>query len=274
MRVLGHEKGAEIGSAVALELGDNIYIPIHDHSGHISVLLDLETQTPVEEYIYNAFGEEKRYGTATTNPWHFSSKRLDPESGWIYFGRRYYDPPTGRWTTPDPIGFTEGPNLYAYAKNSPLTHFDLYGLTALDLGSDQFTAYAYQQAINNLAGTANHWSGNLASSESFGSYLWNRVSSCVSNVTDAAALCGYHFPTMDPVHSLCADYLQSRCTDNPYKYKDRDSCVFTIRGKDHGYTVMAGHGQLTDIQEGCEFGQEISRLCFDSQVTVIPVRMG
>ena len=103
LRVLGYGKGAEIGSAIALELGDKIYIPIHDHCGHISLLLDLETKTPVEEYVYNAFGEEKRYGVATTNPWHFSSKRLDPESGWIYFGRRYYDPSTGRWTTPDPV---------------------------------------------------------------------------------------------------------------------------------------------------------------------------
>ena len=70
LRVLGHGKGGEIGSAIALELGDKIYIPVHDHCGHISLLLELETKTPVEEYVYSAFGEEKRYGTATTNPWH------------------------------------------------------------------------------------------------------------------------------------------------------------------------------------------------------------
>ncbi len=128
LRVLGQGKGAEIGSAIALELDDQIYIPIHDHCGHVSVLIDLETKNLTEAYVYTAFGEEHCYGMKTTNPWHFSSKRLDPESGWIYFGRRYYDPKTGRWTTPDPIGFADGPNLYAYVKNNPLTHFDLYGL--------------------------------------------------------------------------------------------------------------------------------------------------
>ena len=128
LRVLGRGKGAEIGSAIALELDDKIYVPIHDHSGHVSVLIDLETKSLAEAYTYTAFGEEQRYGFGTTNPWRFSSKRYDPESGWIYFGRRYYDPATGRWTTPDPIGFSDGPNLYAYVKNNPLTHFDPYGL--------------------------------------------------------------------------------------------------------------------------------------------------
>ena len=36
-------------------------------------------------------------------------------------------PKLGRWITTDPIGFEDGPNLYAYVHNSPLTHFDLYG---------------------------------------------------------------------------------------------------------------------------------------------------
>ncbi len=44
-------------------------------------------------------------------------------------------PATGRWTTPDPIGFADGPNLYAYVKNSPLTHFDAYGLLGAGTGS-------------------------------------------------------------------------------------------------------------------------------------------
>ena len=35
---------------------------------------------------------------------------------------------------------------------------------------------------------------------------------------------------------------------------------------------MAGHSQLTDIQEGYDFGKEISRLSFGSQVTVIHSR--
>ena len=130
LRVLGQGRGAEIGAAIAFELEDQIYLPIHDHGGHV-ILIDFATKKLAEGDVYTAFGQEQRYGPGTSNPWHFSSKRLDPETGWIYFGRRYYDPATGRWTTPDPIGFADGPNLYAYVKNNPLTHFDLYGLRSV-----------------------------------------------------------------------------------------------------------------------------------------------
>jgi RHS repeat-associated protein len=61
------------------------------------------------------------------NPWLFAGKRHD-SSGLINFGRRYYNPEFGRWITCDPQGFTDGPNLYAYVNNNPLTHFDEYGL--------------------------------------------------------------------------------------------------------------------------------------------------
>jgi len=62
------------------------------------------------------------------SPWRFASKRFDPESGLIFFGRRYYSPTVGRFLTPDPIGFTDGPNLYSYVHNCPLILVDPYGL--------------------------------------------------------------------------------------------------------------------------------------------------
>jgi len=58
------------------------------------------------------------------NPWKFSSKRLDDETGFSFFGRRYYAPDIGRWITPDPAGFADGPNLYAYVHNQPLAYID------------------------------------------------------------------------------------------------------------------------------------------------------
>lgn len=78
-------------------------------------------------YLYSAFGEEKQSGPALS-PWRFSSKRSDPDTGLVYYGRRYYLPAIGRWLTPDPAGFTDGMNLYAFVHNDPLTHFDEYGL--------------------------------------------------------------------------------------------------------------------------------------------------
>lgn len=137
LRILGEGLGAEIGASIALEIGDRIFIPIHDTQGSLALLLDLDTSAPLESYRYTAFGKffvydetgcEKEHSSYSI-PWLFSSKRQDHESGLIYFGRRYFDPQVGTWLTMDPKGFGDGVNLYAYVHNNPLTFIDLYGLT-------------------------------------------------------------------------------------------------------------------------------------------------
>ncbi len=133
LRILGHGCGAEIGAAVAIELGEKILIPTHDFHGNIVTLSDLSGSL-LQTSRYTAFGEVKHYSENGTelasalSPWQFSSKRLDPETGFLNFGRRYYDPVNAIWTTTDPAGLVDGPNLYAYLHHQPLQSFDLYGL--------------------------------------------------------------------------------------------------------------------------------------------------
>ncbi len=132
LRIIGRGKGAEIGAAVAIELNNEVFAPIHDHQGNLIALIDAQGQTR-ESYRYSAFGEEEIYGpsgslitdSALNNPWRFSSKRK--EADFNLFGRRFYIPELGRWLTPDPAGHEAGPNLYAYVSNSPLSHFDQFG---------------------------------------------------------------------------------------------------------------------------------------------------
>jgi RHS repeat-associated protein len=140
-RVLGRGKGAELGATVAVELDNRLFCPINDHRGNIVTLIDVVSLKPFETYRYAAFGEEQRYDstgapTDARNPWRFASKRTDPETRFVFFGRRYYSPYTGRFVTPDPVGFSDGPNLYAYVHNSPLVLIDPYGLTTLEDARD------------------------------------------------------------------------------------------------------------------------------------------
>jgi RHS repeat-associated protein len=49
-------------------------------------------------------------------------------SGQMYMRNRYYNPQTGQFTQPDPIGLAGGLNSYGFAAGDPVTYSDPYGL--------------------------------------------------------------------------------------------------------------------------------------------------
>ncbi|MDA8016720.1 MAG: Ig-like domain-containing protein [Thermoanaerobaculia bacterium] len=57
----------------------------------------------------------------------------DGETGFVYARRRYLDPELGRFTTPDPLGFVDGPNLYQFALNNPVSFSDPMGLESVGI---------------------------------------------------------------------------------------------------------------------------------------------
>lgn len=128
--VMNSGENTEIGASVALELNGKVYAPINDHRGNICCLVDSGTGDAAESYRYSAFGTTTIFTPQgdVGNPWQFSSKRLDPESGFVYYGKRYYDPQSSRWITKDPLGEFDGPNPYIFLHQSPMDSIDLYGL--------------------------------------------------------------------------------------------------------------------------------------------------
>jgi RHS repeat-associated protein len=65
----------------------------------------------------------------------FTGKEQDPDMGIIYFGARFYQDPIARFYQPDPVFATidrvadpQQWNMYAYARNNPLTITDPTGL--------------------------------------------------------------------------------------------------------------------------------------------------
>ncbi len=127
LKVLGLGIRGDIGAAVAIELNKEVFAPLHDFYGNIIALVSLDG-TIQEQYEMDPFGKEKLSTTSYKNPWRFCSKRH--EEGLVYFGARFYDPSMGRWLTPDPSGFVDGLNLYAYVRNSPLNRLDVFGLSS------------------------------------------------------------------------------------------------------------------------------------------------
>jgi len=64
---------------------------------------------------------------AKANPFRFSTRYQDEETGLVYYGHRYYDASTGRWLGRDPIGENGGRNLYGFLDNDPANFVDVLG---------------------------------------------------------------------------------------------------------------------------------------------------
>lgn len=74
----------------------------------------------------------------TDCPLRFPGQYHDDETGLAYNYFRYYDPATGRYVSPDPLGLPPAPNNYGYVSN-PLTVSDPLGLAGVRNQLGQFT---------------------------------------------------------------------------------------------------------------------------------------
>jgi RHS repeat-associated protein len=99
-----------------------------DHLGSVRLVTDA-AGAAANRYDYDAFGnwEATSYETVA-NPFGFTARERDAESGLMFYRARYYDPKIGRFISEDPIGFeARDLNLYRYAANSPLILIDPSG---------------------------------------------------------------------------------------------------------------------------------------------------
>lgn len=153
LKVPSNPNHPEISPCVAIEVRKEIYVPLYDLQGNVTCLLDHQRRQVAESYRYSSFGEEEIINargkivsdSALGNPWRYRGKRVDQEIGLIWFGQRYYDAQLGRWISPDPAGDIDGPNLYAFARNNPMTYVDYFGLASEinENQSKEFNTYFY-----------------------------------------------------------------------------------------------------------------------------------
>ena len=79
-------------------------------------------------YTYDSFGNLTASTGSLTNPFQYTARESDPETGLYYYRARYYDPKAGRFLNEDPIGFGGGVNFYAYVHNGATNSNDPRGL--------------------------------------------------------------------------------------------------------------------------------------------------
>ena len=87
----------------------------------------------VQEYEYDSFGNMSLKPHFIKQPFTYTAREFDPETGLYYYRARYYAAKAGRFITRDPIGFKGGINFYAYVKNNPLRYLDPSGMWNWDV---------------------------------------------------------------------------------------------------------------------------------------------
>ena len=121
------------------------YFPVFDGNGNIVAYVNASNGAVAAEFEFGPFGELLR----ATGPlarecvFLFSTKFYDSETGYYYYGYRYYDPSTGRWLSRDPLwerGFyltqpsgvirddmAVDLNYYEFVGNAPMQYSDVLG---------------------------------------------------------------------------------------------------------------------------------------------------
>ena len=86
-------------------------------------------------YLYDSYGRTLTLSETIPQPFTYTGREFDAESGLYYYRSRYYDPQTGRFLSEDPIRYGAGDqNLYRYVFGNPSNFVDPDGLFLRQLG--------------------------------------------------------------------------------------------------------------------------------------------
>ena len=122
--------GPGIDEPIAVTKGGATFFYHQDGLGSVTDLTD-STGATVKSYSYDAYGTILESPGTIDQPYTYTGREFDVESGLYYYRARHYDPTTGRFLQEDPIGFAGGDvNLYRYVRNSPINLADPSGLLA------------------------------------------------------------------------------------------------------------------------------------------------
>jgi RHS repeat-associated protein len=102
----------------------------YQYTNHLeSSCIELDDNaSPITYEEYAPFGATL-YSTSiySDKRYRYSGKECEGESGFYYFGARYYAPHLARWISCDPLDPAHDGNLYSYVDNNPIRFIDPNG---------------------------------------------------------------------------------------------------------------------------------------------------
>jgi RHS repeat-associated protein len=115
---------------VSMWRGGSTHFFMLDRLGSVLGLMDGSGAT-VATYRYDPWGNLLAETGSVGQPFRFTGREWDAESGLYFYRMRYYDPKVGRFISRDSSGVLGGLNLYAYVFNRPTNLTDPWGTVAL-----------------------------------------------------------------------------------------------------------------------------------------------
>ncbi len=124
------DQAGGVGGLLMASISGTNCFAAYDGNGNITSLINAGDKSLAARYEYSPYGELIRATglLARQNPFRFSSKYWDEESGLIYYGLRCYNPNFGKWTSKDLLEERGSINLYVFVLNSPIDSIDKNGL--------------------------------------------------------------------------------------------------------------------------------------------------
>jgi RHS repeat-associated protein len=152
--VARYNHGGQVDQPLVLQKGGVGFFYYHsNHQGSITHLTD-SSGTIANSYVYDSYGRRLNVAESVLQPYSYTGREYDVESG-LYFSRaRYFDANTGRFLTKDPLRLRAGDqNFYRYVRNNPLNLNDPFGFFPPSLVPD-FVIENTQNVVNNVTGGA------------------------------------------------------------------------------------------------------------------------
>lgn len=205
----------------------------------------------VQEYDYDAFGNEISPDAEDTNPFRYCGEYFDKETGLYYLRARYYSPALGRFTQEDTyIGELEASlslNLYIYCGNNPILLVDSSGRSWEKVKA--FGARAWNGTKNGVRWTLHGWD-----------WVLSDVAGIDTAARGAAALQMFEDPNAKGVYHASFDCWQSNVGYNAiYDFffdigTSMKSAQFDFSSGGQEYRIWVWKGDYINLGAGAELG--------------------